>query len=568
PSSGQLSSLPSPSCTTPLLVVPPVLLPHPPRRQQPAPRPAAPRIPLISQPPSPAPIHALDVSGPFCPIPRALPHLLVSFFNQPSSPHPFTDSTIIPVLTTASPMAAAPPSGPSNPSPMQTDSQDIPQLSWEGDKMFNIYIHDYCTKRGFANTARELMHEAEISSDATPPINARQGLLFEWWSVFWVLFQAKSNGGGSEDGLVYTHHQANQRATQRLQNNGNHPLPPGAQQPLPPPPPLQQQGLPQQQQGQQQPQNMGGGRLANGLPPNMQHRPPPNAYMVNGPMTNGVGMNPGMGGQQPPQQQQLQQGMPPGGAPMNFAGMGVHPGGPPPPQPNGVPGPGGPQQQQMQFAMMPGQQRPMMNGMPPQRGGPNPNGGPPFQSPTMGHAHSPQHNPGIGQGPPQQPGQQQQQQPGQAPMAQLGNPGPSPHLMNRGMLPPPPQNGGPQPPQTPGQQQGQLPQGQGPPTPGYQPQQQQQQGGRPPSRTNTPRSGIMSHASPSLASRQPPPPGHGPQQQGAGPMPGGSREDAVNGEIMVIPSSTMTVLKQELGIGDKELSSLSMNEKVRNFCFN
>lgn len=73
------------------------------------------------------------------------------------------------------------------------------------------------------------MQEAEISADAAPPINARQGLLFEcvfnsfplsvlvanflrliaclarWWSVFWVLFQAKSNGGGSEDGLVYIH---------------------------------------------------------------------------------------------------------------------------------------------------------------------------------------------------------------------------------------------------------------------------------------------------------------------------------------------------------------------------
>jgi collagen type III alpha len=284
--------------------------------------------------------------------------------------------------------------------------------------------------------------------------------------------------------------------------------------------------------------------------------------MVNGPMTNGVGMNPGMGGQQPPQQQ-LQPGMPP--TSMNFAGMGVHPGGPPPPQPNGVPGPGGPQQpqpgQQMQFAMMPGQQRPMMNGMPPQRGGPNPNGGPPFQSPTMGHAHSPQHNPGIA---PQQQGQPGQQ-PGQAPMAQLGNPGPSPHLMNRGMLPPPPQNGAPPPQtQTPGQQQGQVPQGQGPPTPGYQPQ---QQGGRPPSRTNTPRSGIMSHASPSLASRQPPPPGAQQQQGGAGPIPGGSREDAVNTEIMIIPTNMMNVLKQELGLGDKDLPLLSMNEKVCVFFF-
>jgi len=44
---------------------------------------------------------------------------------------------------------------------------------------FNIYIYDYCYKRGFHKTARELMSEAELPSDSIPPINARQGLLFE-----------------------------------------------------------------------------------------------------------------------------------------------------------------------------------------------------------------------------------------------------------------------------------------------------------------------------------------------------------------------------------------------------
>ena len=44
---------------------------------------------------------------------------------------------------------------------------------------FNIYIYDYCVKRGYQKTARELLSEAEISPDAQPPINAKQGLLFE-----------------------------------------------------------------------------------------------------------------------------------------------------------------------------------------------------------------------------------------------------------------------------------------------------------------------------------------------------------------------------------------------------
>ena len=45
---------------------------------------------------------------------------------------------------------------------------------------FNIYIYDYCNKRGFRETAQKLMVEAEIPPDSAPPINAKQGLLFEY----------------------------------------------------------------------------------------------------------------------------------------------------------------------------------------------------------------------------------------------------------------------------------------------------------------------------------------------------------------------------------------------------
>lgn len=44
---------------------------------------------------------------------------------------------------------------------------------------FNIYIYDYCLKRGYQKTARELLAEADIPVDSQPPINAKQGLLFE-----------------------------------------------------------------------------------------------------------------------------------------------------------------------------------------------------------------------------------------------------------------------------------------------------------------------------------------------------------------------------------------------------
>lgn len=90
---------------------------------------------------------------------------------------------------------------------------------------FNIYILDYCKKRGFHKTASQLVSEADIAPESKPPINAQQGLLFEyvplhfppsslllipasslphrWWSVFWVLFQAKNSGSGSDDAILY-----------------------------------------------------------------------------------------------------------------------------------------------------------------------------------------------------------------------------------------------------------------------------------------------------------------------------------------------------------------------------
>lgn len=45
---------------------------------------------------------------------------------------------------------------------------------------FNIYIYDYCNKRGFHKTANALLSEADIPEESQPPINAKQGLLFEY----------------------------------------------------------------------------------------------------------------------------------------------------------------------------------------------------------------------------------------------------------------------------------------------------------------------------------------------------------------------------------------------------
>jgi hypothetical protein len=60
----------------------------------------------------------------------------------------------------------------------------------------------------------------------------------------------------------------------------------------------------------------------------------------------------------------------------------------------------------------------------------------------------------------------------------------------------------------------------------------------------------MMHSSPSFTPRQPPP--------------GGSAvsETNTNTEVMRIPQATLMTLKREMGLADKDLATLTMQEKV------
>ncbi|KIY65703.1 hypothetical protein CYLTODRAFT_57222 [Cylindrobasidium torrendii FP15055 ss-10] len=171
---------------------------------------------------------------------------------------------------------------------MSSMPSSLPQaadMSWEGDKMFNIYIYDYCVKRGFKNTARELQMEADLFPETPPPINARQGLLFEWWSVFWVLFTAKANSTGSDEALLYTQNMNQKRNApptqpglpsqphiqQRPMNGLPQPGRPFANGNAPPPPQNNgPQGPPGAPPFNMAPNNMNGG------PGPLQQQPPPN----------------------------------------------------------------------------------------------------------------------------------------------------------------------------------------------------------------------------------------------------------------------------------------------------
>ncbi|KAH9976558.1 hypothetical protein BJV74DRAFT_798678 [Russula compacta] len=86
-----------------------------------------------------------------------------------------------------------------------------------------------CISASHHKTASQLVSrdKANIAPESKPPINAQQGLLFEWWSIFWVLFQAKNSGSGSEDAIMYHKHQNQMRA-----QAGHVPHPSVAQPPL------------------------------------------------------------------------------------------------------------------------------------------------------------------------------------------------------------------------------------------------------------------------------------------------------------------------------------------------
>ncbi|PSR71902.1 hypothetical protein PHLCEN_2v12246 [Hermanssonia centrifuga] len=351
-------------------------------------------------------------------------------------------------------MSTGPPSTSS--APPNLNGAPSPQPPWDGDRMFNIYIIDYCHKRGYKQTAKTLLEEAGLPDDSHPPINARQGLLFEWWSVFWVLFSAKNSGSGNgnDDAVLYAQHQAQQAAHRQAQ-------------------------------------------AIRASSPSAMNRPV-NGINSGGPLTNGAAVPlPQLG------QSSLMNGPPtpmayPGPLPVN----GLRPG----PTSNG-PVIGTPAQQ--------GMQRPPMA---PQRA-PN---GPQFHSPTM--AHSPQ-NPGAG-------GLSQPTQPS-------GPLGSSQPLPRTSMLPPNGHQGLPNSGQTGGPQQA---------------SQSSYQALAPTSHPNSPAQNPMTAASPSLTARRLP-----------GPSPNDMRQmtESNANDLFRIDSNKLGELKAEVGLRDKDLPSLTYEDKQR-----
>nr|GLL46791.1 transcriptional corepressor LEUNIG-like isoform X4 [Ipomoea trifida] len=66
----------------------------------------------------------------------------------------------------------------------------------------DVYIHDYLVKRDLKASAQAFQAEGKVSSDPVA-IDAPGGFLFEWWSVFWDIFIARTNDKHSDVAASY-----------------------------------------------------------------------------------------------------------------------------------------------------------------------------------------------------------------------------------------------------------------------------------------------------------------------------------------------------------------------------
>ncbi|KAF5743283.1 Transcriptional corepressor LEUNIG -like protein [Tripterygium wilfordii] len=101
------------------------------------------------------------------------------------------------------------------------------QTNWEADKMLDVYIHDYLVKRDLKASAQAFQAEGKVSSDPVA-IDAPGGFLFEWWSVFWDIFIARTNEKHSEVAASYIEQRFGENVGQLLDPNHASILKPGA----------------------------------------------------------------------------------------------------------------------------------------------------------------------------------------------------------------------------------------------------------------------------------------------------------------------------------------------------
>ncbi|KAG8897017.1 Transcriptional activator flo8 [Tulasnella sp. 403] len=293
--------------------------------------------------------------------------------QPPPQQGPPPPSAAIPMHPSTSVSAGSSTSNDSSPAMPQVNGRT--HNNWDGDRMLHIYMLDYCRKRGFDGVVSALSEQTNTPPEVKAPIDAPQGLLFEWWVVFWEIFTAKSNEPSSKDAMAYLRAQRiKQEQHMHLKPPHNQipmPLAPGQNFiPAPPPPHGPSMGPPPHQNGPfsmtpQQQQQPGGPHMhPNGtLPP--QHSsggppavPPPSQH-INGPQPYPPSNSIQQPSQHPTQSQQPNQSprpnpshsLPPSQGPPHPGSLG-----------NRGPGPAGMQSQQRPHPSYPGNP---MSGPPP-----------------------------------------------------------------------------------------------------------------------------------------------------------------------------------------------------------
>ncbi|GAV88715.1 WD40 domain-containing protein/LisH domain-containing protein [Cephalotus follicularis] len=152
------------------------------------------------------------------------------------------------------------------------------QTIWEADKMLDVYIYDYLMKRKLHASAKAFQAEGNVSIEPVA-IDAPGGFLFEWWSVFWDIFIARTNEKHSEAAAFYIETQLTKarEQQQQQQQQQQHQKPPQHQQmqmrQLLLQRHAQQQQQQQQQQQHQQQQRRDGSQILNGGDSIMRQNP-------------------------------------------------------------------------------------------------------------------------------------------------------------------------------------------------------------------------------------------------------------------------------------------------------
>lgn len=75
--------------------------------------------------------------------------------------------------------------------------------AWNATHMLDVHILDYLKKRNLHETASSFKQECKVS-EKPRAIDAPSGFLFEWWTIFWDIYIARTNPAFSEYASTYT----------------------------------------------------------------------------------------------------------------------------------------------------------------------------------------------------------------------------------------------------------------------------------------------------------------------------------------------------------------------------